>query len=144
MYQCFNSLLILCNCFFDFYQTIKGLRFNAEAIHLPIFNCLCVIFHKKLSITLPIFFVSELNLVPRCVLYSFLMRAKFQLCICFSRQFFANVQKKEEKEKEENEENEWFFEGSYFSNDWRDLLQIWYVVSPDMPVHVQQIWSCSD
>jgi len=25
------------------------------------------------------------------------------------------------------------FEGLYFRNGWRDLLQIWYMFSPDMP-----------
>jgi len=53
------------------------------------------------------------------------------------------VQKDEEKEgREKKKENEQLFEGLYFRNGWRNLLQIWYVFSPDMPAPAQQIWSC--
>jgi len=47
-----------------------------------------------------------------------------------------------EKKKKKNEENEWLYEGLYFRNGWCDLLQIWYVFSPNMPAPAQLIWSC--
>jgi len=46
------------------------------------------------------------------------------------------------KKTQKTKENERLFEGLYFRNGWRDLLQIWYVFSPDMPAPAQQIWSC--
>jgi len=50
---------------------------------------------------------------------------------------FSGVQK-----EDKNEENKQLLEGLYFKNGWRDLLQTWYVLSPDMPAPVQQIWFC--
>ena len=41
-----------------------------------------------------------------------------------------------------NNENWRLFEGSYLGNGWPDLLQIWYIVYPDVPAPAQQIWSC--
>ena len=56
------------------------------------------------------------------------------LCVCILWQFFASVRKEEEKEKKMSN-----FLKAYISGD---LLQIWYVFSPDMPAPAQQIWSC--
>ena len=68
---------------------------------------------------------------------------EIRLRVCILWQFFASVWK-EEKEKRilKNEENERLFEGLYFKNGWRNLLQMWCVFSPDMPALSQRIWSC--
>ena len=52
---------------------------------------------------------------------------------------FLQVYKKKmkKKKKEQNEENEQLFEDLYFRNDWHNLLQIWYVFSPNMMAPTQ-------
>jgi len=58
-------------------------------------------------------------------------------------QFFASVRKEEkEGEKKTTKKMNDFFEGLYFRNGWCDLLQIWYVFSPDMLAPAQRILSC--
>jgi len=70
------------------------------------------------------------------------MCAKFEgnaiTCLCFIAVFFkcANGRKKGRKNPKENEQ---LFEGLYLRNSWHDLLQIWYVFSPDMPALAQQL-----
>jgi len=62
-------------------------------------------------------------------LISLLMHAKFEgnpiTCLRFMA-FFASVRKEEKERKLAT------FEGLYFRDGWHDLLQIWYVSSPDM------------
>ena len=72
-------------------------------------------------------------------LISLLMRAKFEgnpiMCLHLMAVFCKCA-------KLGNEENERLFKGLYFRNTWRNLLQICYVLSPDMLAPAQRIWSC--
>ena len=69
------------------------------------------------------------------------MRAKFVGNSITCLQFFVGVQREREREKK-NKENERLFEGLYFRNGWRNLLQIWYVFSPNKPAPAKRIWFC--
>jgi len=69
---------------------------------------------------------------------------QFDYAFAFYGSFFASVLKKRKRRKEKNEENEPLFEGLYLRNGLCNLLQIWYVVSVDMPAPAQQIWFSLD
>ena len=64
------------------------------------------------------------------------MHAKFE-GNPITRLRFTAVFCKYAKRRTKNKENEQLFKGLYFRNSWRDLLQIWYAFSPDMPAPAQ-------
>ena len=63
--------------------------------------------------------------------------AKFEGNLIMHLHFMAVFCKR--AKKEEKKPKKILFEGLYFKNGWHDLLQIWYVFSPNLSAPAQQI-----